>query len=109
MPDVRLVSISTDPEKDTPEVLQKYAETFQAGPNWMFLTGEKKAIFDLANDGFKLSVAEERNSPEPIVHSTKLVLVDRTGTVRGFYDGINEDQTGQLLADIEELRREPAP
>ena len=104
--DVRLVSISTDPAKDTPEVLAKYAERFKAGASWLFFTGEKEAIFELANKGFKLSVTEERNNPEPITHSTKLVLVDRAGFVRGFYEGLGEDHTTRLLADIERLRRE---
>ncbi len=106
-PDVRLVSIATDPAKDTTEALKAYAERFKAGPNWLFLTGEKAAIFDLANKGFKLSVTNERNNPEPVTHSTKLVLVDRTGTIRGFYEGLGEkDDTPRLLADIERLLRE---
>jgi protein SCO1/2 len=106
-PEVRLVSIATDPAKDTPEALRAYAERFKAGPNWLFLTGDKQAIFDLANKGFKLSVTEERNNPEPVTHSTKLVLVDRTGTTRGFYEGAGEtDDTPRLMADIERLLRE---
>ena len=102
--DVRLVSISLDPEKDNPAVLQKYADRFNAGPMWLFLTGEKAATYELAQQGFKLAVADIRNSPEPITHSTKLVLVDQTGWVRGFYEGFGEDQTAKLLADIEHLR-----
>ena len=105
-PDLRLVSISTDPAKDTPAVLQQYAAKFKAGPHWLFLTGEKAAIFDLANKGFKLSVTEERNNPEPITHSTKLVLIDRTGTVRGFYDGTTADDSARLIADIKRLLAE---
>src|SRR4051812_1750506 len=90
-PDLRFVSISSDPEKDTPAVLQKYAEHFQAGDRWLFLTGDKKAIHNLANQGFKLSLVEDKaNAAEPVIHSTKLVLVDRSGTVRGVYDGLTE-------------------
>ena len=98
---VRLVSISLDPEKDTPEVLRQYATRFKAGPNWLFLTGDKQATYALAEQGFKLAVADVRNSPDPITHSTKLVLVDRDGWVRGFYEGVGEDQTAKLLSDIE--------
>ena len=106
-PDVRLVSIATDPAKDTPDALKLYADRFKAGPHWLFLTGDKAAIFELANKGFKLSLTEERNSPEPVTHSTKLVLVDRTGTIRGFYEGVGEtDDTSRLIADIERLLRE---
>jgi protein SCO1 len=102
-PDVRLVSISLDPDKDKPEVLQQYAERFKAGPNWLFLTGEKATTYSLVQTGFKLAVAEERNSPEPITHSTKLVLIDREGWVRGFYEGVGQDQTDQLIKDVDKL------
>jgi len=105
-PDVRLVSISLDPAKDTPEVLQQYATRFKAGANWLFFTGDKAAIRDLSEHGFKLAAVEERNSPEPIVHSTKLVLVDRAGWVRGFYEGVGEDQSARLVADIDRLLAE---
>lgn len=101
--DVRLVSISLDPEKDTPEVLKQYAERFKAGPNWLFLTGDKATTYSLVQTGFKLAIAEERNNPEPITHSTKLVLVDREGWVRGLYEGVGQDQTEQLIKDIDKL------
>jgi len=101
--DVRLVSISLDPEKDTPEVLRQYAERFKAGPDWLFFTGDKTAIRTLSEKGFKLAAIEERNSPEPIVHSTKLVLIDREGWVRGFYEAVGEDQTAKIVADIEKV------
>jgi protein SCO1/2 len=106
LPDVRLVSISTDPAKDTPEILQQYAKRFDAGENWLFLTGEKEPIFDLANKGFKLAVVEDGSAEEPITHSTKLVLVDQTGMIRGFYEGVGEENTDRLVADIERLLRE---
>lgn len=105
--DVALVSISTDPLKDTPAVLTQYAQKFGADEKWLFLTGEKTAIFELANKGFKLSVTEDPgNLKEPVTHSTKLVLVDRNGTVRGFYDGLTPEQTERLVVDIETLRKE---
>jgi protein SCO1/2 len=106
LPAVRLISISTDPAKDTPEVLKKYAEKFEAGENWLFLTGKKETIFDLANKGFKLAVVEDGTVEEPITHSTKLVLVDQTGMIRGFYEGVGEGNTQSLVADIERLLRE---
>ncbi len=103
---VRLVSISTDPEKDTPDVLKLYAEKFGASDRWLFLTGDKAHIFDLANKGFKLTVVEDpaaAGSAEPITHSTKLALVDRDGVVRGFYDGLGEQSLEELLRDIGRL------
>jgi protein SCO1/2 len=104
--DVRFVSITTDPQKDTPEILQAYAKNFGASDRWLFLTGDKAAIFALAHDGFKLSVTEDPGAPEPITHSTKLVLVDRTGTVRGLYEGVGEDDSDRLVKDIQRLLAE---
>ena len=58
-PDVRLVSITVDPEQDTPEVLSEYANRFGADRDrWLFLTGEKRALYALAVEGFRLSVAD---------------------------------------------------
>lgn len=56
-PDLKLVSISVDPEYDTPAILARYATQFQAHPDrWYFLTGNKKAIYRLVRDGFKLAI-----------------------------------------------------
>jgi protein SCO1/2 len=103
--DVRLVSISSDPEKDTPQVLREYASHFGAGDRWLFLTGSKESIYKLANEGFKLGLAEDRTAKEPISHSTKLVLIDRAGIIRGFYDGVGGSIT-RLLTDIRTLEKE---
>jgi protein SCO1/2 len=105
--DVRLVSISTDPAKDTLDVLGRYAERFGADEKWLFLTGDKAEIYELANKGFKLSVTDEGGTAtEPITHSTKLALVDKNGTARGFYDGTTEEESKRLVTDIERLRQE---
>jgi protein SCO1/2 len=105
--DVRLVSISSDPEKDTPAVLRGYAETFKAGPRWFFLTGKKDAIYELANKGFLLSLTEDpANKTEPITHATRLVLVDRAGAIRGYYDGMTSDGVAKLVADLRRLRED---
>lgn len=107
MDDVRLVSISSDPEKDTPAVLRGYATTFQAGPRWFFLTGKKDAIYELANKGFLLSLTEDpSNKFEPITHATRLVLVDRSGSIRGYYDGMTTEGVAKLIADLKRLRAE---
>jgi len=105
-PDVRLVSISVDPEKDTPEVLKLYAQRFQASERWLFATGDKAHIYALARHGFKLPVADAPAEGGMIIHSTRLVLVDRTGTVRGFYEGGTEGSVGELVRDIRKLLEE---
>jgi protein SCO1/2 len=105
-PDVRLVSISTDPEHDTPAVLKAYAEQYKAGPRWLFLTGNKDAIYSLARDGFKLPIAPATSNGQAIVHSTRVALVDKTGAVRGFYDGVGDLASEGLVADIHRLLEE---
>ena len=108
--EVRLVSISVDPHNDTPEALRAYAERYNADPQrWLFLTGERDALYRLIGDGFRLAVAER--SPEEntdgeglITHSDRFVLVDRQQRIRGYYRGTDRASIDQLVADIERLR-----
>jgi protein SCO1/2 len=103
---VRLVSISTDPEKDTPEILQLYAKRFEASERWLFLTGNKEQIYQLGRQGFKVPIVEDRTAADPITHSTRLILVDQSGAIRGFHDGIGPDGSKQLVRDIRRLLAE---
>jgi protein SCO1/2 len=105
--DVHLVSFSVDPEKDTPQVLRGYAEKLQADPaRWDFLTGPKSAIYKLSHDGFKLAVSDRGDEQGIPVHSTRMVLVDRHGQIRGYYDATEPDAVTKLLADTNHLLRE---
>jgi protein SCO1/2 len=105
-PAVRLVSISVDPEKDTPDVLKKYAEAFKANERWLFLTGQKDAIYSLAREGFKLPIADAPAEGGLIIHTTRLILVDKEGVVRGFYEGGNESGVVDLIRDMRRLLEE---
>ncbi len=105
--DVHLVSFTVDPKKDTPEVLRRYADKLGAQPRrWDFLTGPESVIYDLSKNGFKLAAADANNETRQPVHSTRLVLVDRHGEIRGYYDGIAADAVTKLLADTNHLLRE---
>jgi len=105
--DVHLVSFSVDPDKDTPEVLRNYAEKLHARPNrWDFLTGDKTAIYQLSQKGFKLAAADGSDEMGVPVHSTRLVLVDRHGQIRGYYDALAADTVTKVLADTNHLLRE---
>jgi protein SCO1/2 len=102
--DVHLVSFSVDPAKDTPQVLRGYAEKLQAEPGrWDFLTGPQSTIYNLSRNGFKLAVGEEKGVP---VHSTRMILVDRHGDIRGYYDAAQADAVTKLVADTTHLLRE---
>ena len=107
--DVKLVSFSVDPQHDTPAVLREYAAKLDAQPGrWHFLTGDKNTIYRLSRDGFKLATAE--GGAEGPIHSTRLVLVDRSGMIRGYYDATDADAVTRLLADTSHLLRDqPAP
>lgn len=101
--DVRLVSISVDPEFDSPTVLQRYAESFQAPDRWLFLTGGREEIRGLCVDGFKLGLdmsPAPGSGPEPILHSTRFVLVDGKGRIRGYYEAFDEESTERLRRDL---------
>jgi protein SCO1/2 len=104
--DVHLVSFSVDPEKDTPPVLRTYADKLRKEPfRWDFLTGPVGAIASISRDGFKLGISEGEPETGP-VHSTRFVLVDRHGTIRGYYDALAPDGVTKLLADTNHLLRD---
>ena len=104
--DVQLVSFTVDPETDTPAVLHRYAEALQAQPGrWNFLTGPQSTLYQLSRDGFKLAAEENGGSGTP-VHSTRMVLVDRHGEIRGYYDATEPESMTKLIADTNHLLRE---
>ncbi len=105
--DARLISLTTDPEFDTPEILAKYATRFGAvAQRWQFLTGTKLEIANLAIDSLKLTTLEkppeERTSSDDLfIHSTIFVLVDKAGRLRGIYETGGEGvEWAQVRADI---------
>lgn len=104
---VKLVSISVDPEFDTPEKLTSFADRYQAdNERWLFLTGGEEQIQRLAVEAFKLPLMEGTDPKEPIIHSTRFVLVDGDGNIRGYYDGLDKEATQRLISDVGTLLRE---
>jgi|SRR3990172_2969188 len=126
--DLRLVSISVDPVHDTPEVLSRYAEQFLADPlRWLFLTGEKREIYMLAKEGFRLGVVDPDDQvetgklsqqflPRPavathgsqgiVIHSSRFVLVDRRARIRAYHLPDDEDSLARLRENLKILLRE---
>jgi len=99
--DWAMVSFSVDPEFDTPQVLAAYAGAHGADPaRWSFLTGPKEAIRDLSTRGFHLAVDDAPDGGgDPILHSQSIVLVDREGEIRGYYDALDPEEMAQLQKD----------
>jgi protein SCO1/2 len=114
----RLVTLTTDADNDTPEVLKAYATKYGADASrWMFLTGTKKQVNNLAVDSLKLSAVEkkpeERVTPEDLwVHSTIFVVIDKHAQLRAIYQTGGDDvswpeEKNKLLAAVKQLEREP--
>lgn len=101
-PEVQFVSVSVDPDTDTPDVLSAYGEKFGADPaRWHFLTGEMDAIQTLAVEGFKIGSVDD-----PVIHSTKFCLVDKAGQIRGYYTGTDEAELNELVEAVHQLMKE---
>ncbi|MGH9379948.1 MAG: SCO family protein [Thermoanaerobaculia bacterium] len=107
---VRFVSISVDPEHDRPPVLASYRrEHGIEGDDWLFLSGERDAVFRLVSETFLLQFdpdpPPELATPEmPILHSTRFVLVDAQGRIRGYYDGLDRSALERLQHDVRLMR-----
>jgi len=100
--DVRLVSFTVDPANDTPPVLAAYAKVHGASSSiWYFLTGPVATLQMLDRDAFKLG-----DINASMQHSTRFVLVDRQGRIRGYYDTEEASSIPKLISDITALARE---
>jgi protein SCO1/2 len=102
-----LVSFSVDPKYDTPERLTAYAAKHGADPvRWSFLTGDYAQLQDTIVGGFKIAMGrhtEDENDIASIFHGSHFVLVDRTGEIRGYYNGEHDDDVERLRRDAERL------
>lgn len=129
----QLVSFTVDPETDTPEILRQYAQKWSASADgWWFLTGPRKALYDLAQNSFKLTVEslqaksdehhhnmEHHHDSEempagatapssPFMHSQKFVLVDDQLRIRGYYESLEPEAVQRLITkDIPALLQQP--
>ena len=106
-PELRLVSFTVDPARDTPKVLSRYADKFKADADrWLFLTGETEQVAQLIQAGFHLSAApltENGTQASVILHSPRFVLVDSEAQIRGYYDSRDGDAMKRLKADVATL------
>ncbi len=102
---VHLVSFTVDPSRDTVGVLAEYARKYGADEQrWQFLTGEKQALYDLSVKGFKMALDDTSGTvAEPITHSTRFVLIDQKGVIRGYYSGTEDEELKRLSSDAKKL------
>lgn len=116
-PNFGIVSISIDPEKDTPEVLKSHAKLLGVkSSNWNFLTGNKTYIYDLSNKGFNLYAGENSKVNGGFEHSGLFALIDKNGNIRCrkddygnpilYYDGLDKKGVRDIQQDIAILLKE---
>ena len=100
---VDLVSISVDPQRDTPEVLQEYAARYGADPRiWHFLTGPDATLKALLQTGFKVGSVVKAETEHNLTHSSYFLLIDQSGKVRALYDATEVD-AAKMFADLQQL------
>lgn len=108
--DVLILSHTVDPKKDTVGAMKAYSMHFDADPNqWMFLTGDKKALYEMARDEYLVTAVDDTATADinsDFIHSERFILVDKGGRIRGQYDGLNPGEVNQLIGDIQELLKE---
>lgn len=98
--DLQLVSITCDPRNDSPEMLRKYADRFQAHPQkWLFLTGDIDYIKRIGRDIFLQDVQEGG-------HRNSALVIDRNGKIRGSFDLLDSVKTAEMKTLLKELLAE---
>ena len=110
---VKFISLTADPEFDTPEVLRRYWEEFGArADRWHFLTGKKHDLYRLATKGLMLALEETKpelreSDTDLFVHSTLFVVVDKQGRIRATFEGAEPSSLEKVLETIRVLLRQP--
>lgn len=116
-PNFGIVSITIDPDHDTPEILKSHAELLGVkSSNWNFLTGDKDVIMNLANKGFNLYAASNTKVSGGFEHSGLFALIDKKGIIRSrkdefgnpilYYDGLDKKGVRDIQQDIAILLQE---
>lgn len=105
--DIHLISFSVDPDYDTPEVLQEYAESYEADlSNWTFLTGyDFDTIKEFSIKSFRSMVQEPVDGDDQVIHGTNFFLVNPEGKIIKRYDGVQSSEMEDILSDLEEIAK----
>jgi len=100
--DAQLVSFSVDPDYDTPEVLQEYADEYDADlDNWTFLTGyDFQTIKELSIKSFRSMLAEAQPGDDQVTHGVSFFLVNPEGKVIKKYDGRDQKEMDNIIEDL---------
>lgn len=105
--EVKILSFTVDPERDSAQRLQEYATLYHVNNlQWQLLTGDKKDLYRFARNDLKIVATSGDGGPDDFIHSEKLVLIDKECHIRGYYDGTEKKQVEQLINDIQRLKQE---
>jgi protein SCO1/2 len=103
---LKFLSHSIDTRRDSVPVLKKYANKLDINSQqWHLVTGEKKALYDIAIDYFSIA-KEDENAPGGYDHSGYIILIDKNRHLRAYCDGTNPKQVDKFMLDIEKLLKE---
>jgi len=106
-PEVKFLSHTVDPEIDTVQQLKAYALKHNADSRqWMFVTGDKKALYDVARTDYFLDAQQGDGGPDDFIHTQNFALIDKDKRIRGYYDGTDSTDINQLIKDIDLLLKE---
>ena len=102
--DFLILSHTVDPETDSVSVLKNYSNMHQVlDKKWLFLTGEKSKLYELARKGYLLNTEEGNGDSDDFIHTQNFALIDKEGHIRGFYDGTDSIEIIRLSNEIELL------
>lgn len=110
--DLAFVSFSVDPQTDTPERLGQFANRWHANPEkWFFLTGEAAEVDALVKNSFLLPITRDpieagKLMSERFIHSNRFAIVDRSGTVRAYVEGLEPEAISTISRIVVELLNE---
>ncbi len=105
--EVKFLSHTVDPEIDTVEQLKAYALKHNADASqWMFVTGSKKDLYNIARIGYLLNAEQGDGGPDDFIHTQNFALIDKEKRIRGFYDGTDSTDINHLMKDIDLLLAE---
>lgn len=96
--DIEFVSITVDPENDNDSVLNDYKKRFNGTKNWSFLRMPIDTLVNVSTKNFGVG-----HLSEPSLHSTRLILVDKEGIIRGYFDGLDSTEIRKLDNHLEKL------
>jgi|SRR5690554_6258609 len=106
-PDLLFLSHTIDPKNDSIPRLKSHADNLNIdNEKWHFVTGEKKAIYTIAEDHYYTTAYADSTAPGGFIHSGGFLLIDKNKNIRGVYDGTNPDETMRLISDIKILLNE---